>query len=166
MATQEYRSRAFAARTDRPAHPNRERDVVVRFVLKIALAFALVAGIGEAAYAAHRLQADWGTSARTSERQLSRQLGIDPAVVDRIGAILPPGAHYRFEESSKLQGTFIGPTFEALLRARLLPRLRVQSGSDWRISWGVPLGAACCRFVRNVGQPSPQTSPVYVSRDG
>ena len=137
--------------------------VVVRVVLGAALLVAVVMAtaqmVGTWRAAEHRLP--W----RESDRRVARANGVNPAVLDRIAALIPPSAGYDLDFAPTLASSDHGQAFSAMLRARLLPRIQVsRSDARWLVVWGARPSAGSA--TRDAGLVHPGEPPVVVVSNG
>lgn len=142
-----------------------QNENVTRVMLAVALVVAAIVVAVEAEVAVRNFVHGEGRSWRADEEKVVRDQGVDPAVLERIAALVPASATYDVTIDSKLGSTVHGQAFAALLRGRLLPRIEVAKGNArWHILWGRPL-PTCCQ-IKSAGRVRPGEPPVMVVSDG
>ena len=114
-------------------------QTTTRVVVRVALGAALVTAVLAATLQVRDTwrSAEHSHSVAQSDRRHARDVGVNPIVLERIAAVIPPTADYAVEADPRLTGSDHGQAFLALLRARLLPRLQVGvAGARWLVVWG------------------------------
>jgi hypothetical protein len=100
-------------------------------------------------------------SVAQSDRRDARGVGVNPAVLARIAAVIPPTAAYAVEVAPTLTRSDHGQAFLALLRASLLPRIQVHAReARWLVLWGQQPRSGSSN--RTVGLVHPGEPPVVL----